>query len=558
MVFRRFLDNPIIRAVSGTVLITSLLLAGGVVLARQLGVLQETELSNYGRFIRWRPDEGPDQRLLVVGIDENDIQSRQEDPLEDGTLADVLEVLQAAQARAIGIDIGRDLPQGPLEGRDRLLDIINGDLNIITTCLMSSPSFPGVPPPEGVSPDQVAFADFNVDEKGIVRRAMLFSVPGQPPTMPVGQHLCNDSEPEFDLPSLSMVLAQIYLAEAGVELTATESLELVFGDTLVPPILGRFGGYSTTELLPYEVMLNYRSAQNSVEIVSITDVLEGRVPEEMIRERIVLIGYTSLVTKDLFTTPYLAAQEHVREMQGVVVHAQATSQLLAAALDGRSLIWALPEGVEILLIWLWALIGGTLAFRIRHISLVWLVLGLTTAITWGGGYALFLTGAWLPVVPASISLVLCGFATTFVKQASRQGYTQALYELMRGQLQREADQDTEHEDYLSALVQRASTIRTGVAPPKAAATLDLNHPEMQTILAEVRAQAQADLAREREQQARVEPAEVPMNQGSRQKRKRLEALLARSQQVRQGLGTAATPAPGTTSPQSDLEAGSAE
>ncbi len=537
MVFQRLLQNPIIRALSGTVLLTSFVLAGGVILMRQVGFFQEMELSNYGRFIRWRPDEGPDQRLLVVGITENDIQSRQEDPIEDGTLADVLEALQASQPRAIGIDIGRDLPQGPPEGRERLLDVINGDFNIITVCLMSSPSFPGVPPPEGVSPDQVGFADFNVDEKGIVRRAMLFSVPGEPPTMPVGQHLCNDPEPEFDLPSLSMMLAQIYLTEAGVDLAATESLELIFGDTLVPPILGKFGGYSTTELLPYEVMLNYRSAQNSVEIVGITDVLEGRVPEEMIRDRVILIGYTSLVAKDLFTTPYLAAQEYVREMAGVVVHAQATSQLIAAALDGRPLIWAFPEGLEALLIWLWAFLGGTLAFRLRHMGLFWLALGATTAVTWGGGYALFLTGAWLPVVPASISLMLCGVATTFVKQASRQGYTQALYELMRGQLQQAADEDTEQEDYLSALVQRASSIRTGEQPKKTQATpaLDLNNPEVQAILADVKAQAQADLAREREQQAKRSPAEEPINRLPIRKRKRLEALLTRSQQVREGL-----------------------
>ena len=536
MVFRRLLQHPIVRALSGTVLLTSFVLAGGVVLVRQVGFFQEMELSNYGRFIRWRPDEGPDQRLLVVGITEDDIQSRQEDPIEDGTLAEVLEVLQASQPRAIGIDIGRDLPQGPAEGRDRLLDIINGDFNIVTTCLMSSPNFPGVPPPEGISPDQVGFADFNVDEKGVVRRAMLFSVPGPPPTMPVGKHLCNDAEPEFDLPSLSMLLAQIYLAEEGIEIEATESLELIFGDTLAPPILGQFGGYSTIELLPYEVMLNYRSPKNAVETVGITDVLEGQVPEEMIRDRIILIGYTSLVAKDLFITPYLAAQEYVREMPGVVVHAQATSQLLAAALNDRPLIWSLPEGVEVLLTWLWAFVGGTLAFRIRRISLIWLALGTTTAMTWGGGYALFFTGAWLPVVPTSISLVLCGFATIFVKQASRQGYTQALYELMLGQLQREADEDTEQEDYLSTLVQRANTIRTGKSPKKGRstpATLDLNNPEMQAILAEVKAQAQADLAKAQ----RSKPPEESMNQGTRQKRKRLEALLARSQQVRQGLTT---------------------
>lgn len=203
---QRFLINPVVRFLSSSVLLTSLVVSGGLLTVRALGVLQENELTAYDRFVRWQPDEGPDERLLVVGINEKDIQSRQEDPIQDGTIADVLAALQEHEPRAIGIDIGRDIPQGPVEGRERMLAAIQSDPNIIMVCLLSSPNFPGVPVPPEVSEAQVGFADLPIDPNGIVRRGLLFSVPEAPPMMPVGRHLCNDANLDFDLPDRKSVV----------------------------------------------------------------------------------------------------------------------------------------------------------------------------------------------------------------------------------------------------------------------------------------------------------------------------------------------------------------
>jgi CHASE2 domain-containing sensor protein len=525
----------------------------GLITVRAFSVLQDSELTAYDRFLRWQADEGPDDRLLVVGINEQDIQSRREDPIEDDTVADLLEALQEHNPRAIGIDLGRDIPQGTPAGRDRMLDLIQADPNIVMACLMSSPNFPGVPPPEGISPDQVGFADLPIDPKGTVRRALLFSIPEAPPLMPAGQHICNDSEPDFDLPSFSLLLAFIYLEGEGIEIGATESLDLVFGDRVIPTLSPSFGGYAGVELPPYQTMIHYRSPQDAVEIVGLSEVLAGEVPPELIEDRVVLIGYTSLVAKDLFITPYLAAQEYIREMPGVVVHAQIVSQLLATSLDGRPLIWGLPTLVEWIMIGLWGLGGGVLAYRMRRVSLFWLALGIASAGTWGVAYLAFLQGAWLPVVPTSLNLLLCAIAAVVVKQASRQGYTQALYELMKGQLQQEAEAaEAGQNDYLSALVTRAQTIRTGEKPRSASQpAIDMNHPEMQAILAEVRAQAEADLAR----QQTVEPdSQAAQQRGQRQQQKRLEALLTRSRQIRADLGTVQTAAPSSAQPEGQTTA----
>ncbi|MEO0688138.1 MAG: CHAT domain-containing protein, partial [Cyanobacteria bacterium J06649_11] len=57
-----------------TLLLASLLITSLVVGVRRLGFLQKWELQAYDLLMRSRPDEGPSERLLVVGIRETDFQ----------------------------------------------------------------------------------------------------------------------------------------------------------------------------------------------------------------------------------------------------------------------------------------------------------------------------------------------------------------------------------------------------------------------------------------------------------------------------------------------------
>ncbi|HEY9890140.1 MAG TPA: CHASE2 domain-containing protein, partial [Candidatus Obscuribacterales bacterium] len=143
--------------------------AGAIVLGlRALGGLQGLELGAYDQMMRLRPPALPDDRILVVGIDEADIQARQEWPIQDSTVAELLTVLLAAEPRAIGLDIFRDVPIG--EGQGALLSQIQSSDRLFAVCKISSPDTPGVPPPAATPPDQVAFSDLVVDAGGILRR----------------------------------------------------------------------------------------------------------------------------------------------------------------------------------------------------------------------------------------------------------------------------------------------------------------------------------------------------------------------------------------------------
>jgi len=84
-------------------------------------------------------------------------------------------------------------------------------------------------------------------------------------------------------------------------------------------------------------------------------------------------------------------------------------------------IWAWPLWGDILWVWSWSVVGAVIAWRWR--SLLYLVLiggvavGSLSAICW----ALFLYGAWVPLVPAAIALVLGSSAiATYHSQPQKQ------------------------------------------------------------------------------------------------------------------------------------------
>lgn len=55
------------------VLVTTPSVTLAVILLRLTGVLQTLELGAYDQYMRWRPPEARDSRIVIVGIDEDDL-----------------------------------------------------------------------------------------------------------------------------------------------------------------------------------------------------------------------------------------------------------------------------------------------------------------------------------------------------------------------------------------------------------------------------------------------------------------------------------------------------
>ena len=117
-----------------------------------VGVMQGLELSLYDFGIRWRPSAQPDERIVLVNIDEEDIQSLGQWPVSDQILADTLQILQANQVSTIGLDIYRDISVEP--GASVLSQQFHDASNIVGIEKLVGQS---IPPPASLSDHQVGF-----------------------------------------------------------------------------------------------------------------------------------------------------------------------------------------------------------------------------------------------------------------------------------------------------------------------------------------------------------------------------------------------------------------
>lgn len=386
------------------VVLTSAVVTGVVVVTRQFGVWQAWELGAFDRFLSLRPDEGVDDRLLVVGINEDDIREYLY-PIPDEILGMAIQKIEQGKPRTVGVDIFRDIPIQ--KGRQTLISALKTP-NVVVVCGMSqteASGFAGVKPPEGIAPEQVGFADFSQDLYKIQRRATLISQVFQWQTPPPESHLCND--PNEILYSLGLRLALNYLAQEGIEPDKEvfeNEQQLLLKDALFTSLDPNGGGYIGVGEGDYQTIINYRSRQPS-QVVSLRDVMQGKVPPDLIRDRVVLIGYTAPTVGDFFQTPYTT--NGGAEMSGVEVHAQVVSQIISAALDNRPLIGYIPDPLEWLLILASALVGGLLVIPTkRYLWLFVIVEGIAVVVLVGACYGAFLAALWLPVVPSSAALLL--------------------------------------------------------------------------------------------------------------------------------------------------------
>ncbi len=374
-------------------------MAGLVIGLRLIGLLQPWEWDAYDWMLRSRPPETLRDRVVIVGITEADIQTLGQSSLSDEVYAEALGILIAQQPRAIGLDIYRDVPVEP--GHAQLVQVFASTPNLIGIRKVVGDADQDVvaPPPALQERGQVGANDIILDADGRVRRGFI-SVKGA------------TGEEVF---SLSAYLALLYLNAEGIGFEVVDEQSWWLGDSLFTPLEANEGGYMRTDAGGYQVLLNYRHPANvtqAFDTVSLTDVLSQRLPPDWGRDRIIFIGNLSESSKDSFFTPYSGGLLHSpRPMMGVEIHAHLTSQIISAAMDGRSLIQVWPDAIENLWIVLWSSVGAVLAWRFRWPTRSRLRLAErvgTLAIATIGlvaiSYGALVAGWWIPAVPPLLGL----------------------------------------------------------------------------------------------------------------------------------------------------------
>jgi CHASE2 domain-containing sensor protein/CheY-like chemotaxis protein len=371
------------------VLITAPSVAGVLVALRLAGVLQLLELVALDQIFRLRPLEPADPRIVIVMIGESDIKKLKQWPMSDAVMARLLLTLKQQNPRAIGLDLYRDLPVEP--GYQELVKLFTSTPNLIGIKKVVKKADSGAveAPPTLLQLGQVSASDMVLDADGKLRRSLLY---------------LRTQDNQLIL-TLGAKLAFAYLATEGIipqEVDRSKS-QFRLGRAVFTPLQANDGGYIRTDVGGYQILSNFRRLQHGFRTISMTAVLEGQIPANLVRDRIVLIGATAESVNDRFYTSYSTTLGTAPA--GVEIHAHLTSQLLSAALDGRPLLQVSSEPLEGLWILVWSGIGAILGWTSispRRTVIAVLFFGITLL---GSAYLLFLAGWWLIVISPLMALV---------------------------------------------------------------------------------------------------------------------------------------------------------
>lgn len=410
-----------------SVLITAPSVAVAVSVGQSFGLFNLPEWKARDELFRMRSSPGLATSIVVVTIDEQDIQLVKHWPIPDRSLAELLEKIRAQKPRVIGLDLYRDLPER--EGYDRLVKLFQTTPNLIGVEKVIGDRVN--PPPELKKLGQVGLADLVLDGDRHVRRAMLTAEDAK--------------EKNTVKAALSTQVALKYLEAEGITLEPVKATPEKFklGKATYVPLRPGEAGYTVADMGGYQILLNWYGSEQSFRRVALRDVIAGRIPADLMRDRVVLIGSIATSTNDFSSTPYSSSWVSAeRPTPGVIVHANIAYQLIQEARDGRAQLQGVSQWQWQGWIFLCAFVGSAgswgLASRSRRSRLpggriLWATIGTSSALLISA-YGLFLTGLLIPIVPALVAFVAGVIATTNAHKSRSLQEANRQLEIANGQL----------------------------------------------------------------------------------------------------------------------------
>jgi CHASE2 domain-containing sensor protein len=335
----------------------------------------------FDMLVRLRPIEPPDNRVVIIGITEQDLRALQTYPVTDAVLADVIQTVKQTKPAAIGVDIFRDFAVGP--GKQQLDQVIRNTPNLRMIYRVGAGKDDQIPPPIITTPEQQGFADVPLDVDGNVRRSLL--------------GLVADDE-----------TAHTSLA-TGLAMTLSPDLP---GD--LPMLTASFGAYHRADDGGDQLLLNPRQNRQPFRRFSIQAIRSRQFLPQDFTGKIVLIGVTAASIKDVVNAPMILSNRNGL-VDGVEYQAHVVSQLISAVPNQRPLLRSWHDLQELL----WVICAGAAGWGIGFIigplwrSLLAVILGLGAIV--GVSYGLLLWGWWVPLLPAGMVFAINGLGFVVAK-----------------------------------------------------------------------------------------------------------------------------------------------
>ena len=245
---------------------------------------------------------------------------------------------------------------------------------------------------------------FNQDEDGTLRWADLVEEVESP-----------DKESRLIYPALSLAAAAMYMDKEIVLHTypkGVDSISLGLGaDAITIPTnpLGR-------------MLINYMGRENTFHTYSAVDVIDGTIPKEALKNKVILVGATATGIFDLRVTPF---QE---DFPGVEIHANIIDNILSQNYISRP-DWAFYFELFIILF-----IGITFGYVLNRVPALWGALFMVFSMA---AYYLidkhffFANGYWvrsvLPITQAFVIFLIC-YVYRYVTEEKEKKRTRAAFQ----------------------------------------------------------------------------------------------------------------------------------
>ncbi|MDZ8189180.1 MAG: CHASE2 domain-containing protein [Nostoc sp. ChiSLP02] len=367
-----------------------------VILIRMIGGMQFWEWMLLDTMLRLRPVEKIDERVVIVGIDEQDIQFLGQYPVSDETIAQLLTKLETYQPLTIGLDIFKNVPVEP--GGEQLTRLFQKNKNIIGIEKILPPG--EIYPHRSLPRERVGFVDLPNDEDGKNRRYLLHT--------PNPKNPSNTDEDKYSL-ALRLIIKYLRNNRIIESTGKNDPNTIMFNQVELPRIIKDFGGYINVDDGGVSILMNFRNNSQPFHVLSLRDILNDKVDVKLLRSRIVLVGNRNISTGDILYTSALPNLELSGQIYGIDYHAHAISQILSYVLDNRPMLDSWGEIEE----YIWILIWGFVPIVIGRITQsVWnnlLSVGAAGISLFSCGYImLWLWGIWIPVVPNLLILLVNG------------------------------------------------------------------------------------------------------------------------------------------------------
>ncbi len=290
--------------------ILAVLAAATVYVADRLGLLEVPELQGYDMLVARQRAQSPPPEIVYVDFDEDTVARYNAFPIPRALLGDVVQKISSGKPAVIGLDVILDQKrEHEHAGADdqRLASIIANAGNVILVSEYGFALFPQREPLPNFADAAayVALGDVPTDRDGSARRMLLEIV-----------------TPDFKRLSFPVALASYF---SDRHLRQGPKGHILFGAAEIPAATNSVSAW-----------IHFHPSA-PVGAISVQTVLADGFDPSVFQGKVVMIGQTSELGKDLFVTPVTEAGVEIKEqgsskprtrLSGTEVHAAAVATLL--------------------------------------------------------------------------------------------------------------------------------------------------------------------------------------------------------------------------------------